>query len=311
VTLKASTPNIVLTDAARGMAWMLGSALCFTIMAICLKLLAQAQYPESQMVFARCAAGFLVILPFALRAGGEALRIHRPGAVFMRGLYSTIGFFAGFYAFAHMPLADAQAISFGRVLFVVIFAVWLLQEKVGWRRWAAVGVGFIGMVMMVKPGMAPLDLATACALASALFFGLAIVTVKDLTKDHSTFTLVLYTNAFTTIAGLPFAFFGWVTPDPWHAVLFIVLGIAGVGAQSCYVRALSHGDASLVGLVDYVRLPMALLFGFLLFAEQPDLLTMVGAAVIIGSTVYIAFREARLRVDPKTPLTRPDQQNPP
>lgn len=284
------------------MLWMLGSALCFTVMAICLKLLAAAKFPESQMVFARCAAGFLVILPFALSAGKGALTVKRPTQVFLRGAYSTIGFFAGFYAFAHMPLADAQAISFARVLFVVLFAVWLLQEKVGWRRWMAVGVGFVGVLLMLKPGTATPDLATLCALASAFFFGLAIVTVKDLTKDHSTFTLVLYTNAFTTLAGLPFAFFGWVTPDLWHAFLFVVLGITGVGAQSCYVRALSWGDASLVGLVDYVRLPLALLFGFWLFAERPDTLTLLGAIVIIGSTLYITWREAQLKQSaPETP----------
>jgi drug/metabolite transporter (DMT)-like permease len=289
------------------MLWMLGSALCFTIMATCLKLLSEAKFPESQMVFARCAAGFLVILPFALSAGRAALIIRRPVQVFLRGLYSTIGFFAGFYAFAHMPLADAQAISFARVLFVVLFAIWLLKEQVGWRRWSAVGVGFIGVILMLKPGSAALDFATLCALASAVFFGLAIVTVKDLTKDHSTFTLVLYTNAFTTLAGLPFAFFGWSTPDLWHTFLFVVLGVTGVGAQSCYVRALSYGDASLVGLVDYVRLPLALAIGYWLFAEQPDAMTLAGAAIIISSTVYITWREARS----KAAVTRSAPETPP
>lgn len=274
---------------------MLGSALCFTVMAICLKLLAQEKFPESQMVFARCAAGFAVILPLALRAGPSAWAVKRLAPVLMRCFYSTLGFFAGFYAFAHMPLADAQAISFARVLFIVVFAVWLLKEKVGWRRWTAVAVGFAGVVLMVKPGAASLNLATLAALASALFFGLAIVTVKDLTKDHSTLALVLYTNAFTTVAGLPFAFFGWQTPDLWQSVLLIALGITGVGAQSCYVRALSYGDASLVGLVDYVRLPLALVFGFLLFAERPDMLTLVGAVVIISSTVYITWRESQIK----------------
>jgi drug/metabolite transporter (DMT)-like permease len=295
VTALSTEPKLAVTGAARGMLWMLGSALCFTVMGACLKALAAAKFSESQMVFARCAAGFLVILPFALSAGQQALKITRPRAVFMRGLYSTIGFFAGFYAFAHMPFADAQAISFARVLFVVVFAVWLLKEKVGWRRWAAVGVGFVGVVIMARPGFSGVDIATLAALISALFFGLAIVTVKDLTKDHTTFTLVLYTNAFTTVAGLPFAFFGWTTPDLWHGFLFVVLGITGVGAQSCYVRALSWGDASLVGLVDYIRLPLAIMVGFWLFAESPDAFALGGALIIIGSTVYITWREARMK----------------
>lgn len=103
---------------------------------------------------------------------------------------------------------------------------------------------------------------------------------------------MLWTNAFTTLAGLPFVLFAWVTPGWGDLALLLALGVAGVGAQSCYVRALSKGEASLLGLVDYVRLPLAALLGYLLFAERPDQLTLIGAAVVIGSTLYIAWRES-------------------
>jgi drug/metabolite transporter (DMT)-like permease len=279
-----------------GALWMLVSAVCFTAMAACLKLLAQNGYSESQMVFARCAAGFAAILPFALRAGGDVWAVARPRPLFFRCLYSTLGFFGGFYAFAHMPLADAQAITFSRVLFIVIFAAWILKERVQWRRWTAVGVGFAGVVMMLRPEGAAFGWPAAAAVVSALFFALAIITVKDLTRDHSTLTLVLYTNAFTTVFGLPFVFSGdWLMPDPIGWFLLILLGLTGVGAQSCYVRALSKGDASLMGLIDYVRLPLAIAMGLLLFGETPDTMGMIGAAVIIGSTLYITWRESRLR----------------
>jgi drug/metabolite transporter (DMT)-like permease len=120
----------------------------------------------------------------------------------------------------------------------------MLKEPVAWRRWTAVAIGFVGVLLMAKPTSASLDLAALMAVASAFLFAVTIVTVKDLTRDHSTFALVLYSNAFTTVAGLPFAFLGWTTPTIADAGLFLLLGFSGVAAQSCYVRALGHGEAS-------------------------------------------------------------------
>lgn len=292
-------------DTLRGMLWMLGSAVCFTAMAGLLKALAQRGFSESEMIFFRAAAGFLVLAPVAMAGGWRRWAVRRPWQVMLRCLYSTLGFFASFYAFVHLPLAQAQAITFSRTLFVVVLAALVLREQVGWRRWAAVAVGFCGVLVMTRPGGAAFDLATLAALTASFFFGLAIVTVKDLTRDHSTLTLVLWTNAFTTLVGLPFALGAWVTPGPADFVLLIGLGLAGVGAQSCYVRALSYGEASAMGLIDYVRLPLAAAMGFVLFAERPDGLTLIGAAVVIGSTVYIAWREGRrdIQREPVEPAT--------
>lgn len=298
--LPPSLARPALSDNAIGALWMLASAVCFTVMAACLKLLAQAGYSEGQMVFARCAAGLVAIIPFVLRAGAGGLKVARPRVVLLRSLYSTLGFFAGFYSFAHLPLADAQAITFTRVLFVVILAAWLLKEPVAWRRWTAVGVGFAGAVIMLRPEASGIGLAALLGLVSAFLFGLAIVTVKDLTRDHSTLALVFYTNAFTTIAGLPFAFIGpgWIMPTLPDFALLMLLGFSGIGAQSAYVRALSRGDASLMGLIDYARLPLAIVMGLFLFQELPDPLAMLGAGVVIGSTVYITWRESRLQAKP-------------
>lgn len=293
---------------------MLASAGCFTAMAVCLKLLAAAQFPESQMVFFRCAAGFAAILPFFLTAPKSAWAVKRPFPLFMRCFLSTLGFFAGFYSFAHMPLADAQAISFSRVLFITVFAVIILREQVGPRRWAAVGVGFVGVLLMLQPhGASGLSFAAMMQLLSALLFGLTIVTVKDLTRDHSTIALVFYTNAFTTVAGLPFAFAAWKQPDLAALALFLGMGFAGVAAQSCYVRALSTGEASLMGTIDYIRLPLAIGVGFLLFHETPATLVLAGAGVIIASTLYITWRESRLEKPTvvAAPLSGPDKEIPP
>lgn len=288
---------------AEGALWMLGSAACFTAMAVLLKFLVQKDYPETQMIFFRCAAGFAAILPFALSQGRAAWAVKRPGQVFLRCFWSTLGFFASFYAFAHLPVADAQAISFSRVLFVTIFAVWLLKERVAWRRWTAVGVGFGGVLLMFRPEGGAFSVAGAAGVVGALMFALAIVTVKDLTRDHSTLSLVMYSNAFTTLAGLPFAFLAWKSPTLPDFALLLAMGVAGVGAQSCYTRALASGDASLMGLVDYARLPLAIAAGFFVFHETPNFMMLMGAGIIIASTLYITWRESKLQ----RPLNAPDK----
>ncbi len=299
--MKPRTP-LAWSGNARGALWMLASAICFTFMAALLKVLAQHGFAESQMVFFRAAAGFAVLTPVALMGGAKAWAVKRPVQVLLRCLFSTLGFFASFYAFAHLPLAQAQALSFSRTLFVVALAALMLKEPVGWRRWAAVGIGFVGVLIMTRPESATFSLASLMALAAAFFFGLAIVTVKDLTRDHSTLTLVLWTNGFTTLAGAPFAFFGWIQPGWLDLLLLILLGVFGLAAQSCYVRALGTGEASLLGLIDYIRLPMAMLMGLWLFAERPDAATLIGAGVVIGSTVYITWREAKMRAPLKPPI---------
>jgi drug/metabolite transporter (DMT)-like permease len=286
LSLTGLSPN------ATGAVWMLGSVLAFALMAVLIKLLGP-DVGVGMLIFWRSVAGVAAVLPFALRAGPDVWKTPRPGRLLLRSAYGTVGFFAGFYALMHLPLADSQALSFSRTLFITILAVFLLKEKVAWRRWTAVAIGFVGIGLMTKPGAA-LEPATIAALVSALAFAFALVTVKDLTRDHKPLTLVIYANLFTTLAGFPFLFLDPMMPSLPQLALLLAMGLAGVIAQSCYVRALSTGDASLMGLIDYVRLPIMALAGWLIFSETPDRLAMVGAAIVIVSTVYITVREARV-----------------
>jgi drug/metabolite transporter (DMT)-like permease len=272
---------------------MLGSALGFMVMAILAKGLGDST-SVAMLIFWRSLAGVVAVLPFAVMAGPQVWKTPRPGKLLLRSAYGTIGFFAGFYALVALPLADSQALSFSRTLFITILAVIMLKEKVAWRRWTAVGVGFLGIALMTKPG-AGFDLAAVAAIVSALAFAFALVTIKDLTRDHSSLTLVVYGNIFTTLAGLPFLLLDPVLPSLPQMGLLVLMGLAGVVAQSCYVRALSTGEASLMGLVDYIRLPLVALAGYFVFGEMPDRLGMIGAAIVIASTLYITIREARLK----------------
>lgn len=285
-----------LSPNALGAVWMLGSALGFVVMAVLAKGLG-ATTSVAMLIFWRSLAGVIAVLPFAVMAGPSVWKTTRPGKLLLRSSYGTIGFFAGFYALVHLPLAQSQALSFSRTLFMTILAVIVLREKVAWRRWTAVGIGFAGILLMTRPDFSAhvtaFDPATLAALISALAFAFALVTVKDLTRDHSPLTLVVYGNIATTLAGLPFLLMDPVLPDLKTMGLLIAMGFAGVVAQSCYVRALSTGEASLMGLIDYIRLPLVAVAGLIFFHEVPDTLAMVGAAIVIISTIYITLRDAK------------------
>lgn len=272
---------------------MLGSAIGFALMAVLAKWLSD-QTSVAMLIFWRSLAGVAATLPFALLAGAHVWKTARPGKLLLRSSYGTIGFFAGFYALVNLPLADSQALSFSRTLFMTVLAVIVLKEKVAWRRWSAVGIGFIGILMMTKPGPG-LSFAAVAAIVSALAFAFALITVKDLTSDHSPLTLVIYGNIFTTLAGLPFLLLDPTLPD-WPTMgLLMAMGVAGVIAQSCYLRGLSTGDASLMGIIDYIRLPLVALAGFWFFDEVPDVLALLGAAIVIASTIYITLREMAVK----------------
>jgi drug/metabolite transporter (DMT)-like permease len=275
---------------------MLGSAFGFVVMAVLAKGLS-GETSVAMLIFWRSLAGVAATLPFALFAGPNVWKTPRPGKLCLRSSYGTVGFFAGFYALVNLPLADSQALSFSRTLFMTVLAVIILKEKVAWRRWSAVAIGFLGILMMTKPGAA-MNLASLSAIVSALAFAFALITVKDLTKDHSPLTLVIYGNIFTTLAGLPFLILDPHLPSLPIIGLLLAMGVAGVIAQSCYVRGLSTGEASLMGLIDYIRLPFVALAGFWVFDEVPDMLAMVGAAIVIASTIYITLRDVQVKAAP-------------
>lgn len=286
--------RINLTGNMRGVAWMLVSALCFTVMTSCIKFLALRDYSESQMLFFRCAAGVVLLAPAMLRGGWSVWATSRPWVMARRCIGSAIGVMLAFYAFGNMPLATAQSLSFARSLFVVLLAMLLLHEKVGPWRQGALLMGFIGIMVMLRPTEMEFDLAAAASLTSALLMAYTVVTVKDLSRDHTTISLVLWMNAATTLLSLPFAFMGWRTPGLLDGGVFTLLAVSGVIAQTSFTRGLTAGDASLMALMDYVRLPLAALAGLLIFHELLDFWTIAGAAIVIGSTVVITIREAQL-----------------
>ena len=261
------------------------------------------------LAFWRAFLGLILALPFVARAGFGIMRTKRPGLLVIRSLFGTLGFTLAIVAvsdFYTLTLAQFNAISFTRPLFVTLLAAFVLHEMVGIHRWAAVFVGFIGVMVMVVPGVFTfwqpgafdelgLDMGSVVALTSAFTLAAAIIMVKFLSGELPAMALLLYANLFSTIILTPFLIFHWssVSLEVWG--LIAVMSFVGFISQYCYISAMSVGDASFLSPIDYLRLPMSAVADFAVFRLIPGLNVLFGALIIIVSTLYIGWRERRLR----------------
>jgi drug/metabolite transporter (DMT)-like permease len=270
---------------------MLMSALTFTVMTLLIKLLG-GNYPSMLQTFYRQAAGLLVLAPIILRNPRGVFATTRPGIVVFRSAAGTIGMILSFYAYQMLPLAEANALSFTRTLWLVPLAVFVLREPVGPRRLNATVVGFLGMLIMLRPS-SHMDLGwpVLAALASALLLATTITGMKVMTRDHSTTTLMVWAAALGFLFAIPFAFIAWRWPTPIDLLLLSLMGVLGTATQACYIKGMSEGDAAAMAPMDYTRLVFAVTLGYFWFHEVPDLMTMAGAGVVIASTLYITIRE--------------------
>lgn len=284
---------MALSGNVRGALWMIASGVGFTFMAIAIKLLGD-RLDSFQIAFFRCLIGFIAILPLVGAYGIDVLQTRSLKIHALRGLFGLIAMFASYYAIARIPLASYTALSFTKPLFSTILAVILLHEIVRWRRWSATAVGFIGVLVMVRPGAETFNAAALFALADSLSIAFLVTLIKRLPPGETPLGMMFYFGVFSTIAALPPALFVWQWPTTEEWALLAVIGVLGALSQSFWIRAYRAGEASLVAPFDYLRLLFAGIAGYLAFAETVDLWTILGAAIIVISTVYIARREARV-----------------
>ena len=284
----------------RGALWIIASCLLITSMAVIVKVLG-TRLDSLQLSFFRAAFGLLVVAPFALAAGPTILRTRRPGLHAARGIAGAIGMMSGFYALTHLPLADVTAIGFTKPMFLIVLAALVLRERVGYRRWSATIVGFLGVLIMVRPGGGVLELAALVAVLGAFAAACVKLFVKQLATTEQPLTILVYLGLITTtLTALP-AYLVWQPPTLLELGLMLLVGGLASLAQLCIIRGYRLGEASALAPFEYSRLPFAATYGILLFAEVPDLYTLLGAALIVASTLYIAHREAQLG----KPLTVP------
>ena len=277
----------------RGALWMLASALAFTAMTTLVKFLG-ADYPPSLQTFYRQLAGFVVLLPVILRHRGAAFATTRPGILLFRSAAGTVGMILSFYAFQKMPLADANALSFTRTLWLVPLAAFVVREHVGPLRIGAALVGFLGVLIMIRPGAGghfAVGVPALAMLGSSFLFALTITGMKVMTRDHSPMVLLVWSATLGLVLALPGAFIAWRWPAPMDLVLLCLMGVMGTITQACYIQGMAIGDAGAMAPIDYVRLVFTTLAGFVLFHELPGPATLIGAGIVVASTLFITWRE--------------------
>lgn len=288
---------------ARGALWMLASAVTFTVMTMLIKFLGE-DYPASLQAFYRQAFGLIVMLPIMLRDPVAVFRTTRPGILLFRAFAGTVGMILSFYAYQKMPLADANALSFTRTLWLVPLAAFVLKEHVGPRRVSATLIGFLGALLMLQPAATGnMGIPAVTALVAAFLVALTVTGMKFMTRDHTTTTLMAWSAVLGFVLSIPPALFVWRWPTWTDLGLLAAMGILGTITQACYIKGMTEGDAAVMAPVDYTRLVFAIIFGYLLFGDIPNALTLCGASIIIASTLYITIRESRLGI-PKTPPAR-------
>ena len=293
---------------ALGIALMLVGIAGFSVMDAIIKWLT-ADYSVAQIVALRSWFGLPLLCLFALHGGGlKSLKTSRPLVHVGRYLLVLALSFSFFWALSQMKLVDAIAITFAAPIFITALSVPLLKESVGLHRWVAIIIGFCGVLIMLRPGMGVFHWAAVVVLGSVVVYALLMITTRAFKSTESTATLMLYPQLGMTLTGIVFAPFFWVTPSLGDFGLFALAGLFGSVGVMCLTHAFRLGPAAVISPFEYSALIWATLLGFLLWGELPDSFTLIGAAIVIASGLYIIYRETVTvgRAQPQLTSMSPD-----
>ena len=281
------------TDNINAILWALLAAALFSSVAAMAKIVV-AEYHVLQILFFRQIIVFLSSLPSIKKSFPQSLKTRHPGIHILRLMGAFVALSCGIWSVAVLPLTTAITLAFAKVFFVAILALFFLKEAVGVHRLGAVLVGFIGVTIVIRPGLDGIfDGYALIPIVGAVGAAVAVISVRKLAATESTATLLVYQALFVGIlAGVPL-YWLWVTPDFAGWLLLLAMGVLSTAGQWVGVKALRLGEASVVGPIEYSKLIYAAILGFVLFSEVPDGFTITGAAIIIGSSIYIFHREAK------------------
>ncbi|HEY7611273.1 MAG TPA: DMT family transporter [Alphaproteobacteria bacterium] len=279
-----------------------GAIAMFVAMAVCIRALAN-RLPAGDIAFYRAFFGLLLLLPLVLGGGWararRTLATKRLPLFALRALFTYLAIASYFYALTKIPMAEAISLSTTLPIFMTALAALVLGEKVGARRWTAVGIGFVGALIIVRPGIASVSWAALTALASASLYAAAGIVVKMLARSEPPGRIVFYMNLLVALlAAAPVL--ADFTPPRWADFpLILAIGATGTAAHFFQSNALKRADASFVAPFDFLRLPLGAVCGYLIFDDHPSDWVWVGAALIFAGTLWIARRETARKLQPQ------------
>ena len=285
----------LLTQNQIGVLYMVASVICFSIMDICVKWL--DYYPVGQVLFLRFFIGFIPI--FFIIPKDKIFTFYktsRPGLHAFRAISGALAIIALFYGLRELPLADVVSLTFAGPIFVTVASIFFLSETVGIKRWFAVFLGFIGMLLIVQPAFVDLNYYYISPIIFCIFFACVAISVRSLSKTEANYTIAFYFTLLCTILGLCSIFFvDWVMPTKIDFLIFTVMALCGSIANLLLTQSYRLAEASLVTPIKYLSLVFAIVFGFLIWSEVPKILTLLGASLVILSSLIIFIRESQLK----------------
>jgi drug/metabolite transporter (DMT)-like permease len=272
---------------------LLGTATTWAMMPILIRIGAEEVHPL-ELAFFRNLWGALLMLPLGLRVARiSEFRGKRLGIYGFRSALNLASMLCWFSAATLMPIADMTALGFTQPIWSTIGAVLILGEVLHARRALAVAIGFLGVLIVLRPGFGEIGLGAMLILISSFTYAGVNLIVKRLTRTEHPDAIVFYMSALMTPMSLPFALAVWVTPSWGTLGLTLLLAAVAQTGHICATRAFAIADASAVLPYEFVRLPLAAMFAYLIFAEAPDLFTWIGGTVIFASTIALARSEMR------------------
>ena len=284
----------MLTKNQIGVLYGVASVACFAMMDACVKWL--DQYPVGEVLFCRF---FFGLIPILMLVPKEELKTfyktNRPKLHAFRAISGTLAIIALFIALREIPLADVVSLTFGGPIFVTLGSIFFLSEKVGIRRWSAVFIGFIGMLLIVKPAYDELNIYYLFPIIFCIFFACVALSIRSLSSTEPNYRIALYFSLLSMVVGLCTLPFGWVTPSKVDLLLLFFTGVIGSIANILLTVSLRIAEASLVTPTKYLNLVFAILLGYFIWGEIPKILTLLGAGLIIISSTIIFLRETKLK----------------
>jgi drug/metabolite transporter (DMT)-like permease len=286
--------------------WMLAAVASFSLMDAAMKLLS-AHYPPLQVTMLRGAASLPFVLGWVLAtAGARSIVPVRWGLHLLRGVLGMVMIGCFVYGLKRMPLSTAYTIYFVSPLLVAALSVPLLGERVGPRRWTAIAIGLVGVIVVLRPGVdGIISLPGLMVLLAAVAYAIASVTVSLLTRTDTSQSMVVWFLLIMAIGAAVLAIPGWVPLQPAHAGLIAGMGLAGALGQIALTRAFQRGEASMVAPLEYSGLVWVIGWDWLLWRVLPDQVTWIGAAIIVASGLYLLRRERVRKVSSPAPQDPP------
>ncbi|MGH8084839.1 MAG: DMT family transporter [Lysobacter sp.] len=272
---------------------MLGSTGFFALMVIVIRLASETLH-TFEVAFFRSFFGLIAALPLLLKHGPGLLRTQQLPRYLVRCVLGTLSMFCGFWAIGNLPLAQAVSLSYSTPLFATIAAVLWLGEQVRARRWSAVVLGFIGVLVIVRPGTEGFSAGTLVAVSAAVISAIVAIQIKQLSHTEPADRIVILTTLFWVPLSLLPALAVWEWPQGITWLWVAAAGALGTAGHMLWTRALKIGDVSALQPISFMQLPIVAVLAFFLFNEGVDRWTAVGAAIILVANGYIAHREAQL-----------------